>query len=300
MHVYSTREYATSLAFLGSPFMIRSLACWGLRRPIDGSDHCDASGVYPFSPLTQQADIGALRSELAEHGLVSFVLVTDALASGTDWIHEAFDVVRPYKTHHVIDFSAGTPRFSKQRRWNIRRAHEKCETRLINLADHMDAWCGLYRNLVERHGMRPEQVFQRSSFEAVAGMDDVIAIGAFANGRLASAHIWIRCQDNIYSHLGASSDEGYRIGASYAVYDHSIAHFADCSLMDLGGVADTGEASQGLDRFKRGFANGTRQKYLCGIVAKEDIYRQLSKGAVPSKAGEAYFPLYRRLKPEGT
>jgi len=62
------------------------------------------------------------------------------------------------------------------------------------------------------------------------------------------------------------------------------------ALGGAAGDADDDEAD-GLSRFKRGWATGTRQVYLCGKVLQPDAYRRLA-GDAP--ADMEYFPAYRR------
>ena len=111
----------------------------------------------------------------------------------------------------------------------------------------------------------------------------------FCRGELVAAHLWLVRGDVAYSHLAASSREGYRLGAAYALYAKAIEHFrSELRFLNLGAGAG-GDSASGLERFKRGWATGTRPVYLCGKVFDKDAYERLSR----AKRSAAFFPAYR-------
>jgi hypothetical protein len=83
--------------------------------------------------------------------------------------------------------------------------------------------------------------------------------------------------------------------ASYALYWYAISHFRErVRWLDLGGVAGLSEGApeDGLQRFKAGWATGTRPSFLCGRVLQPSVYADLAtkRGIAES----SYFPAYRR------
>jgi hypothetical protein len=99
------------------------------------------------------------------------------------------------------------------------------------------------------------------------------------------------------SHLAASSEEGYALGAGYAVNDGSIDILTGESLLNFGGTVGSGDdAGAGLSQFKRGFANATAPSYLCGSVLDRDAYASLTRQAGAENAID-YFPAYRWVRP---
>lgn len=288
-HPYASDAYAQACAFTSEPFWCKALGCWLFPRPIPGTAHYDARGLYPFSPTLRFCERAELARELSPRGLVSVVLVTDALQPNAGEANDTFDFVREYKDHFVIDLEAGAPDFSKHHRQEVRRARRKCETRIVNLHDHLDDWCALYDELAVRREFSRLHQFPRSYFDRLAEAKGFSFFGAFVDGKLVSGHIWLRHGRHAYSHLAASSEDGYACGAAYAIYAHAIEHYSDCARIDMGGVADTG-SGQGLAFFKRGFSNETRRNRLCGIVLDKEINERLSAGV---SSREGYFPSYR-------
>jgi hypothetical protein len=95
--------------------------------------------------------------------------------------------------------------------------------------------------------------------------------------------------------LAASDSDGYATSASLALVDAAIDAFADrgTRFLSLGaGAGSTPSSDDGLSRFKRRFATGTRTTYLCGRIFRRSDYDRLSR-AVTLHSTE-YFPEYRR------
>ena len=103
-------------------------------------------------------------------------------------------------------------------------------------------------------------------------------------------------QGNVASyHLGACSERGYELNASFALFSHAIDYFAQSGLrwLHLGaGAGATSSVAPGLLRFKAGWASGVRTAYLCGKVFDQRKYNKLVKAKRSITATE-YFPAYR-------
>jgi hypothetical protein len=118
-------------------------------------------------------------------------------------------------------------------------------------------------------------------------------VGAWAEEKLVAGHIWVDHDGIVFSHLAASSPEGYAVSASYAVYDASLRRFANARTINLGGAAGLlDDPGGGLSRFKRGFASSTSQSWLCGKVLRPRLYVALSQQAGKTGAPD-FFPAYR-------
>jgi hypothetical protein len=106
---------------------------------------------------------------------------------------------------------------------------------------------------------------------------------------------WWFVSDGVgYYHLGAYSDAGYELRASFGLFARAIELFRADGLrwLDLGAGAGLPNGSQdGLSRFKRGWSTGTRTAYLCGRILDERRYSDIveAKGVAATK----YFPAYR-------
>jgi hypothetical protein len=103
-------------------------------------------------------------------------------------------------------------------------------------------------------------------------------------------------QGNVgYYHLGAYSEFGYELRASFALFSFAIDYFAADRLrwLNLGaGAGVQGDATDGLSRFKRGWSTETRTVYLCGRIFNRSRYQEIVKAKRIGITG--YFPAYRR------
>lgn len=289
-HPYATQAYVQSLAHTGRATPLPQWGTWVISRPIaDGLSDC--CGAYPLAVLAPDADLPGGLDALRRSGAVSVTLVLDDYhRPDLQHLSAHFDLVRPFKTHYVIDRQAGAFAPSSHHRYEIKRALKAVEVRELALSACLPQWEGIYRNLVTRHGLTGVHDFPPAHFEALAAMQGVVCVGAFHDGALVAAHLWIVHGDCVHSHLAASSALGYALNASYAVYDYSIRFFAGARVMNLGGGAGSADdPADGLARFKRGFANARAQGYLCGAILNPGVYAHLAQGIPPG----AYFPLYR-------
>ena len=101
-------------------------------------------------------------------------------------------------------------------------------------------------------------------FEMLAGLEGVDVIAAHHENEIVTMNIWLRFNDILYYIDGASNQRGLAISAPYATFAYVIEHYVNCRYIFLGGSADfRGPSSDGLARFKRGFANASARDYLC-------------------------------------
>ena len=245
-------------------------------------------------PLFACRDWTRLEEDLEETGdeLVSLTVVTDPFGEYDETLlHRCFDVVRPFKEHLVADLMlpANTV-VSKHHRYYARKALEKVDVEECEKPVHLlDDWTALYAGLVERHSLTGIKAFSRESFARQLRVPGIVVIRAAHEGQTVGMHLWYVSGDVTYSHLAASSERGYELMASYALYRFAIERFAGrVRWLDLGAGAGAEEEAGGLHRFKRGWSTGTRRAYLCGRVFDREAYEALSLGG-----DTGYFPAYR-------
>ena len=106
--------------------------------------------------------------------------------------------------------------------------------------------------------------------------------------------IWYVDREVAYYHLGAYSEDGYKMRASFALFWSAIELFSTRGLrwLNLGagaGVENSG--TDGLTRFKRGWSTGTRTAYFCGRILDQASYASILEAAGAPSTG--YFPAYR-------
>lgn len=290
-HPFATAAYAQGLAHLGAALTVPEWDGHVLTRPTPCGTLRDALGPYPLTPLALDADLAGGLERLRAAGLVSVVLVLDdRLRPDTAALQAAFELARPFKTHQIYDRTLGPLAYDKHHRYEIRRAQGRVEAREIALAEHLPAWEALYGDLIARHGLTGLHAFPHAHHAALAGLPGVRAFGAFMNGALVSAHVFVAHLGHAVSHLAASSPEGYRNGAAYAVNALAIEALTDCEVINFGGGAGAGDdAADGLVRFKKGFSNRIAPSWICGAVLDGQAYQALSAGLDDN----GFFPAYR-------
>jgi hypothetical protein len=232
-----------------------------------------------------------------EHELVSLALVTDPFGEYSESLLRcAFpDVVVPFKQHFVAELNRPVSEIvSKHHRYYARKARkdvhvESCE----NPGEHLADWMTLYSHLIERHDITGIQAFSREAFAKQLEVPGLVMLRAVAQDETVGMHLWF-VQDRVaQSHLAAFSPLGYELMASYALYWFALEYFTDrVQWLNFGGGAGVKSDSQdGLSRFKRGWATGTRPAFFCGRVLNRERYAELVRiRDVPSTD---YFPAYR-------
>lgn len=296
MQGYGHPAYAASLSDLGAPRLLPRSGGWILERSIDGFSDLDAMGCYP---LFVCEDWSQLEADLDQvEGLVCLSLVTDPFGTcDIENLQRGFpDVVMPFKQHFVIDLSRAPETFvDSHHRRNARRAFsklavEKCPDPAVALDD----WIGLYQTLVERHGVTGLTAFSRESFAKQLAVPGLVAFRAVSEDTTVGMLLWYEQGNRAYYHLGAYSAMGYKLGASFALFDYAINYFAqrECEWLSLGSGAGLGSMEEsGLSRFKQGWSTGMRTAYFCGRIFDQEKYDEIVRTLrqMPTK----YFPAYR-------
>jgi peptidoglycan biosynthesis/recognition FemAB-like protein len=267
---------------------------WGtavLARRIPATEDFDVSGCYPITPFCESPDLAGGLNRLRSLGAVSSNMVPDPLHAPSDErLAAAFDVCLPFKTHFIIDRSLPAPRLGATHRSNLRRALSRCDLKLVSLRNHLLEWLDIYDGLVAAKGIRGPALFPSGYFEALSQLPGLTTFAAVQVDVLVAAALWVRVDDCAYYHLAASRPEGYRSQAMYGLVAMAIDYFQDCKILHLGGVAGAVDSSSnGLARFKRGFANDIRVARLCGAILNRERYAELTKSVLNS----SFFPAYR-------
>lgn len=290
-HPYATASYAAGLDHVGQAFEIPEWGTYVLLRETPFGGHRDVVGVYPIMVLSREANLAGGLQRLKAKGIVSIVLVLDDLLRPPLRDLEAiFDFVRPFKSHYLHDWKVGDPVYNKHHRYEIRRAGKLTEAREFCLGDHLAEWQQLYGQLVQRHGLRGTHAFPAAHHEMLGRLEGVRSFGAFIEGKLVAAHIFVTHEGHAMSHLAAATLEGYRTGAAYAVNALALEHLDGCGVVNLGGAAGViDDPSDGLARFKKGFSNSVASSYLCGAVLDRPLYQKLSA----EYSQDSFFPAYR-------
>ena len=294
---YAHPAYAASLAGFGMPTLLPESGGWLLERPIGDTGRNDAMGPYPLFACRDWSRLHADLDRVAAQW-VSVTLVTDPFGNHApaDLQRSFADLIRPFKEHLVADLQRADV-VSAHHRYYARRSLKNLRVEVCaEPAQHLDEWLRLYGCLRERHGLQGLKAFSRDAFAQQMRVPGIVMLRAtaLADGATVGAQLWYQDGEVAYSHLTAVDDAGYRLRASYALYDAAIDHFRGrVHWLDLGAGAGVGDgASDGLAEFKRGWANDSRTAYLCGRTFDAAASRELARARGVSDT--AYFPAYRQ------
>jgi len=263
-----------------------------LVRSIPDTDHADAMGPYPLFVCSDWEQIG---KDLDAHqdDWVSATVVVDPFGAPKELLtQQKFDEVRSFKTHWLVDLAEPyEDSVSSHHRYYARYAHRNGVKTYRVAEPHakLDEWCRLYGHLVERHNITGLQAFSRQSFEYQFDIPGLVVFFAEYEGEPAGAHLWYEMGDVAYSHLSAYNDVGYDERASYALHQAAISHFRSrLQWLNLGGGAGApSDDTDGLTKFKKGWASTSQPSLLCGRVLQPSVYDVLAM------TGTDYFPAYR-------
>lgn len=297
---YAHPDYGRSLEEFGEPRTLPRSGATILSRQIGAGPHRDGMGCYPIFVCADWLPLEADLDEVANE-LVCVSAVTDPFGDyDLTTLQRAFKhVVQPFKHHYVVDLERYTGESgSTHHRRNTRKASRLVDVERCGDVDRvLPDWMALYANLVRRRGIRGIAAFSTKSFVRQMKVPGLTAFRAVHRGRTVGMSLWYVQRRVGYYHLGAYSDEGYTLGASFPLFREAIEHFRIDGLkwLNLGGAAGLAEdRHDGLSRFKKGWATGTRTAYLCGRIFDQQRYDEFvrDRRIVTTR----FFPAYREVE----
>lgn len=303
---YSRPEYARAVTHLGVPRELHRSGGTVLLRAIEHAPEpmLDAVGPYPVFACRDWDRLGDDLAELARDGVVTTVAVVDPFGGWDEHqLRAAFERARPWKAHYVVDLAAGAHAGTNKDHLRKARRAARNGVEVVPAADPrqtFDTWVSLYRGLRDKHGFDGAADFPDAELAALLAHPDLRAFTAVRDGRAVAMSLWLCGPEVAYYHLGASSPEGYALGASFALFARILEELAADGLahVDLGGAAGLdADADDGLARFKRGWSTGTRPAWLCGTIGNSAAYEALCRDARRDPADTSYFPAYRAPAP---
>jgi hypothetical protein len=289
--------YVQSLSEFGEPLQLPKSGGWLLKRTIDGANE-DAMGAYPLFACPDWKSLACDFNQLGE-SLVSVVVVTDPFGEYDESsLRDCFgDLVIPFKSHFLNDLSC--PPESTICEHHARNVAiglkqvtvERCE----DPSYHLDDWVRLYSILTQRHQIKGIRAFSAASFIGQLKTPGIVCFRALRGLQTVGMILWYIQNSVAYYHLGAYTNEGYQLRASFALFRRALEYFAESGLKyaSLGAGAGLGSApDDGLSRFKRGWSTALRTTYLCGRIFDREEYDRLvcARGI----ASTDYFPAYRK------
>ena len=294
---YAHPGYAHSLAEFGTPRALPGCGGWILQRQIPRFPYHDGMGCYPIFTCQHWSELGsdvdALRGQL-----ISLSLVTDPFGEyDVARLRRCFDIVIHFKEHFVVALELERNAFvsSHHRRYARKALREVDVQSCPSPARFGDELAGLYTALTKKHGIKGMPAFSRTSLAKQLEVPGMVMFRAAYGGNAIGMTLWYVLGDLGYYHLGAYSETGYRLRASFALFWFAIEYFAsnDLRWLNLGAGAGTAKKdSDGLTRFKQGWATGTRTAHFCGRVLDRQRYAEITNARGISRTD--YFPAYRR------
>jgi len=294
---YSHAAYAASLAEFGTPRSLPRSGGWLLERPIAETSYRDAMGCYPLFACHDWSELHVDLDQLGNE-LVSVAIVADPFGNhDPEQLRRCFpNLVNPFKEHFVTDLSLSPESYVDPQ--HRRKAHKALEQLSVDRCDDalllVDEWNRLYANLVQRHGIRGLTAFSETSFRAQLAVPGISMFRAMHGDETVGMTLWYEDRGVAYYHLGAYSQTGYEFEASFALFWRVIDYFAGRGLqwLNLGAGAGISSNPDGLTRFKRGWATGTRTAYFCGRILDEAKYAEAMRARQVDDSD--YFPAYRQ------
>jgi hypothetical protein len=292
---YSHPLYVASLEEFGIPRYLTGCQGWILEREIPGSPDRDGMGIYPLF-FCENWDLLMDDFEELKNELVSISLVIGPFSKFPyEKYSQYFEILRPYKDHYILDLSLPlNETVSKGHRRSARRALKNLEVEnVVPTESGLDAWTPLYEELVKRHQIKGIRAFSRQSFEKQMSIPGTIYFQVTHQGCVVGGNIYYLGNEVAYAHLSAFSEEGYRLGAPYAVKWFALQYLSQVvRWVNFGGSTGSNpDHPTGLDYFKMGWSSQTGKSYFCGKILKEQKYKEL---ILQKQAGETnWFPAYR-------
>jgi hypothetical protein len=298
MNGYLHNIYAESLSDYGEIICLPHSKGWILKRRIPDSDHYDAMGIYPLFVCESWKNLPRDLEEI-QNELVCLSIVTDPFGEFDKNILKSLfsDAFFVFKEHFIIDLSENLDKIISKHHWrNINKAKkeilvEKCESSKIICDD----WIKLYKHLIKAHNIKGIPAFSEKVLAKQLEVPGVQIFRGINEGETVAMLIWYIIKNVAYYHLGASSDRGYGLNASFALFWKSIEYFSSMGLdwVNLGAGAGTeANGTTGLARFKKGWSSGTKTAYFCGRIFNEKQYKNIMKHKNMDCGN--YFPAYRK------
>lgn len=282
----------------GTPYELPRSQGWILKRKIPKTQFYDAMGCYPIFACQNWSNLCADLEEIGED-LVAVSLVTDPFGKfDVEYLHRCFeDVIIKFKEHYITDLNESMNSYISMhhRRYARKSLRELSVERCEHPTQVLEEWIRLYDTLIKRHNIREMLRFSRGAFSKQLSVPGIEVFRALYEGSTVGILLWYVQGEIGYYHLGAFSQDGYKLRASFALFWTAIEYFKASGLrwLNLGsGAGLKMDDADGLSRFKQGWSTQTRTAYFCGRIQNQKAYREISKRFLVSPSD--YFPAYRK------
>ena len=293
----SSDDLFRSPAFLAAEGTTHSLRIdaggWTARVPlivreIEGTNRVDAISPYGYPGGVLEGD--GLAPEDVDWAATGLVSVFARERIGPDpWLAGGVERSR------VLVHDPARPRQVRSRLAEQIRANERdgWETETTAGPDarraERDAFAVAYEQTMHRAGAAPRYFFAREYFDAVLEFERSWLVVARRQGEIGAAAIAGVSDSILHYYLGATADAA----RAASPFKNVVAAMLDLGdglglRLNHGGGVEPGD---GLEEFKRGFANAELPFVTHEVVADRDEYDRLSRGA--EARADGFFPAYR-------
>ncbi|WP_244239296.1 GNAT family N-acetyltransferase [Corallococcus carmarthensis] len=258
-------------------------------RPIEGTPYRDATSPYgyPGGRMDGLREVPKEAVDWTDTGLVSFfvrdrVAGPRCFADGTER-NEVFFI----DPRLPIEFQAEARR---QMRRNTRLGFVST-CRPVREASHeeREGFKDVYRQTMVRDGAQSRYFFSDAYFEELFSSPVAwLATTRAPDGHIASSGVGVTSDGVLHYYLGGTADGDLaRSPAKNTVFGALVDLSIQLGLpFHLGGGVRPGD---GLEQFKRSFANASSHLHTHEIICEPSVYASLSEG----RCAGGYFPAYR-------
>lgn len=262
-------------------------------RGIPGSDREDAISPYGYpgariagdGPAPSSADVG-----WAALGLVT-IFVRERVGEET-WLADA-DVRATIQVHDPSRPRGVRRRLAEQIRQNERRGWRVERVGGPQASDaQVDAFASIYEQTMVRTQASPTYFVDSDYLRQVLAFESSWLLLASRSGGQAAAGATAALSDGVlHYYLGGTADAAL----AESPFKNVVATMLDLAD-ELGAPLNLGggfQAGDGLEEFKRGFANSELPFRTQGIVCDRGEYERLAGAEWDGEADQAFFPAYR-------
>lgn len=257
-------------------------------RDVEGSDLLDAVSPYAY-PGASVSGAGAAPAahdfEWSETGLIS-IFGRERLAAAP-WL-AADDERSTVLLHDPRRERRLRPRLAEQIRANVRDGWRgELVTGPDSTAPARDAFAVAYAQTMTRAAAAERYFFAREYFDAILSFERSWLVAATREGEYGAGAIAAISDGILHYYLGGTADSALRASP----FKNVIAAMLDLAdeldlALNLGGGITAGD---GLEEFKRGFANADLPFFIHEVVCDASEYDRLSA----ERDGADFFPAYR-------
>lgn len=297
MQGFAAAEYGCAYAEWGDIYRLPHSGAQVLQRRLARATDFDAFGLYPYTVGTDWAGFDRDLNVLREMGAISFTMVSDPLAEQKARAAcQSWTIFRPLKTHQMVNLrKPWRTDLRRNTRYYARRAieHQSVEVDAASKLSPGLFW-RLYSNLIDRHHLSGAHRMSATITEklfAVPGA--MVATVRDVDGICGQILFFVR-ENVVDLHLQGVTKRAYGQASSYALYFGLLEYLEEggFAIVNLGGAPGyRDDPENGLQIFKRGWANERHTAFLCGQVLDEERYAKLTE--TEGASASDFFPAYR-------